>query len=297
MESAVGTSRGEHNKPKDDGAVRGRFDITYHYEMASDVERVGRFREAIRRTCKDKTVLEVGYGTGVLTRAALPIARHVYAVELDRLVHRYARENLLSGPDADKVTLIAGDIYELVGDKSEAIPWGEIDVVVAELLSTGMVNENQVPVMQLLEDVLRPDCLRIPQRVVSLVEGVEADFAANEVEVRSYYYEFTGIRRARTATESRCFDDVDFQRALTMHCDVSVEVPVLVPSTINAARFSSIVSLVPGVNFFSTDSLMPTVICPLDEAVEADAGDTLVLRIRFRYNTDWPSITLTGEIA
>jgi len=136
----------------------------------------------------------------------------------------------------------------------------------------------------------------MPRRVVSLIEGVDAALAFEGVHVPSYFYEFTGIRRPRLLTESRVFDDVRFaENDRSAYAGVT-RLPVLADSTVNALRFTSIVDLCPGVTFFSTDSLMPPVVVPLERPVEVAEGDTLDVTIEFEYGTDWPSAVLSARV-
>jgi predicted RNA methylase len=294
----MGTSRGDYNRPRKTSTVKGVFDMPYHFEMVSDGERVGCFHRAMEHTCKDKVVLEVGMGTGVLTWAALSGATKVYGVECDENVSFYAEQNLMKDPWRTRLELYpTDDIFDLLRDPECPIPWGDIDVVVAELMSTAMVHENQVPVMKALGEVLRPDCIRIPRSVVSLVEGVNADFLYGGVQIDSYFYEFTGIRKPRLLTESRAFDRVDFSAVDRDICETTIRLPALADSTVNALRFTSIVDLCPGVTFYSTDSLMPPVVLPLDEPVQVQRGGHIDVSLRFRYSTDWKVVTAFAEPA
>ncbi len=62
-------------------------DIGIHREMTSDVQRMKLYREAIEAACKDKIVIDVGAGTGVLSiMAAKAGAKEVHAIEKSDII-------------------------------------------------------------------------------------------------------------------------------------------------------------------------------------------------------------------
>lgn len=114
------------------------------YMCLRDQRRTNAFREAINEVVRPGDhVLEIGAGSGILSLFACAAgAAKVTAVEIDpalaELVRATAREN---GFD-DRLTVINGD-----GQDVELPP---ADVVIAELIDTGLLDELQLPVMNSL---------------------------------------------------------------------------------------------------------------------------------------------------
>lgn len=283
--------RTDYNRPKEDvesDRERG-FVLPYHREMVADRERVARFRAAILATCSGRTVLEIGCGTGVLSAIAAQVADRVIAVEFDPQVARIAAQTFERSPFSDRIDLVEQDI------RGFEIPAG-IEVVICENLSTGLVNEPQVAHMNLVARALPSSVVRIPTRVVNLCEAVEADFRFGEVEVRVPYYEFTGLQPPRMLSESRIYSSFCFGPVLSEEVDGNVVMEALAGGVVNALRLTSIVHLIDGVSFYSTDSLMPPVVVPVDDEVRVRPGDLIEGRLGYRCGGDWPGCRASVQV-
>jgi predicted RNA methylase len=115
------------------------------YVCLKDVVRTTSFQTAIDRTVqRGDVVLEVGAGTGILSLfAAAAGARKVFAVEIDE----YLCDCLAETVRANGLT---GIIEVLPGDAREIDLPPAVDVVIAELIDTGLVEELQIPVLNSL---------------------------------------------------------------------------------------------------------------------------------------------------
>lgn len=88
-------------------------------------------------------VLDIGAGSGILGLLALRAgAAHVFAVEADPTLSRYLGETFAANGYGDRATVLQGD--------ARTIDLPTADVVVAELIETGLMSELQVPVMNTL---------------------------------------------------------------------------------------------------------------------------------------------------
>jgi predicted RNA methylase len=117
----------------------------FAYICLKDAVRTTSFQTAIKRTVQPgDVVLEVGAGTGILSLfAAAAGARKVYAVEIDE----YLCEGLAETVRANGFT---GVIEVVPGDAREIDLPAAVDVVIAELIDTGLVEETQIPVLNSL---------------------------------------------------------------------------------------------------------------------------------------------------
>jgi predicted RNA methylase len=117
----------------------------FAYICLKDVVRTTSFQTAIKRTVRrGDVVLEVGAGTGILSLfAAKAGARKVFAVEIDE----YLCECLAETVRANGLT---GIIEILPGDARDIDLPSAVDVVIAELIDTGLVEELQIPVLNSL---------------------------------------------------------------------------------------------------------------------------------------------------
>ena len=83
---------------------------------------------------RDKIVLDVGCGTGILSMfAAQAGAKHVYAVDCSSIIEQARKIVKLNGFE-DKITLIRGKIEEI------ELPVEQVDVIVSEWMVSRTIN-------------------------------------------------------------------------------------------------------------------------------------------------------------
>jgi SAM-dependent methyltransferase len=117
----------------------------FPYMCLKDEARTLAFRDAIRAVVRPgDVVVDVGAGTGILSFfAARAGAAKVFAVEIDPVCAAALRRSIALNGVADRVTVVEGDagVVDLPRD---------VDVVVAEIIETGLLDEQQVPVLNAL---------------------------------------------------------------------------------------------------------------------------------------------------
>lgn len=270
----MSNSRFYHHTPRYAGGL-GNFGLSYHLELVKDTERVQRITAALDETLvADGLHCELGAGTGIFAIYAARRCRKVYAVESDPVVFEIARANIAGSGLQHKIELIRADAREFIPDQ-------KVDTLFVEMMSIWCINEPQIPVMNhALAHILRPGGRMVPQRIVNLVELGHYDFEVLGVNCPASIPEFTGIVRPRIMTTSAFFNEFDLQEPNPGHIDHEVVLSSLLSGPINCARLSSLVQLSPGVVFYSTDSLMPPTIVPLNELLVA-AGEPVRFRASF----------------
>jgi predicted RNA methylase len=117
----------------------------FAYICLKDTVRTTSFRTAIERAVQPgDVVLEVGAGTGILSLfAAAAGARKVFAVEIDEYLCECLAETVRANGLTGIIEILPGDAREL-----ELPP--AVDVVISELIDTGLVEEQQIPVLNFL---------------------------------------------------------------------------------------------------------------------------------------------------
>src|SRR5437588_4626606 len=112
-----------------------------HVMMLSDYVRTATYREAIGRHVRDKTVVELGCGSGVLACfAARAGARRVYAIEETAIIE-VAREIVRRNGFADRIELIHAN------STLATIP-EQADVVYSEIIGNDPLAERVLPSTQ-----------------------------------------------------------------------------------------------------------------------------------------------------
>lgn len=116
-----------------------------------DMERTEAFRATINKVVKPgDVVLDAGAGSGILSFfAAAAGARKVYSVEYDPGLAYLLRRNAKLNGFAEVIEVIAGDVLEL------RLPM-QVDVLIAEMIETWLLDELQIPALNTLRAKINP---------------------------------------------------------------------------------------------------------------------------------------------
>ena len=112
-----------------------------HEEMLKDQVRTNAYRRAIennRDDFKDKIVLDIGSGTGILSIfAARAGAKHVYAVEFAEIAF-FSREIIKKNGLENKITVLKGKMEDLV------LPVPQVDIIISEWMGYFLLYESML---------------------------------------------------------------------------------------------------------------------------------------------------------
>jgi SAM-dependent methyltransferase len=144
----------------------------FPYMCLKDEARTMAFRDAIRAVVRPgDVVVDVGAGTGILSFfAAEAGAAIVYAVEIDPVSAAALRRSVQLNPAvADRVRVVEGD--------AALVELPRADVVVAEIIETGLLDEQQVPVLNALRrrGIITPATRLVPSRYETTLQLVTAE--------------------------------------------------------------------------------------------------------------------------
>lgn len=272
-------SRARHHNPTR-REPEGKFALEYHMEMVSDSERTNRCRLAIEQVVEpDMAFCEIGCGTGIFTVQAANICRKVYAIEIDPVVLEIAKGNVHKAGLSSRVEFLLADACTVTLNEP-------VDVIFCEMMSIWLVNEPQVPMMNhAREHFLKKNGSVIPGKVINLFELGQFDYLFDSTEIRAPLPQFTGVKSPRIMTESKVANVIELTEPTPDEMNVSKKLEVLLSGTLNCVRLTSLVQFAPGVNFYSTDSLMPATIVPLDSDVTVAEGDLVRFEASYRHHS------------
>jgi len=112
-----------------------------HEEMIKDSSRTLSYKNAILNNpdqFKDKIVLDIGAGTGILSIfAARAGAKHVYALEFAHIAD-YAKEIVKQNKLEDKITIIKSKVEEAV------LPVDKVDIIISEWMGYFLLYESML---------------------------------------------------------------------------------------------------------------------------------------------------------
>ncbi|SOV82686.1 protein arginine N-methyltransferase 1 [Plasmodium sp. gorilla clade G3] len=145
--------------------------IHIHEDMIKDEVRTRTYYDSIRKNehlIKDKIVLDVGCGTGILSFfAATYGAKHVYSIEKSDIIYTAIKirdENNLT----DKVTFLKGLAEEI------ELPVDKVDIIISEWMGYCLLYENMLDTVLYCRDKwLKEGGLIFPDKAHMYIAGIE----------------------------------------------------------------------------------------------------------------------------
>jgi len=144
--------------------------------MLKDEVRTRSYRDAIyqnKHIFKDKIVLDVGCGTGILSMfAAKAGAKHVIGVDMSSIIQK-AKQIVERNGLTSKVTLLQGKMEE-VELPQHVMPDGKVDIIISEWMGYFLLYESMLDTVLYARDkYLRPQGKIFPDKATIYMAGIE----------------------------------------------------------------------------------------------------------------------------
>lgn len=179
-----------------------------HEEMLKDKVRTNAYRKAIESNpndFKDKIVLDIGAGTGILSIfAARAGAKHVYAIENAEIAF-FAREIVKKNGLEDKITVIKGKMEEI------ELPVPKVDIIISEWMGYFLLYESMLDcVLWARDKYLVAGGKMLPDRAQIFVASIEDE---------QYKYNKLNFWNNVYGADMKCLQNVVMKEPLIDVCD------------------------------------------------------------------------------
>ena len=163
--------KSENQNPKTDYYFNSYSTYNIHEEMLKDKARTGAYQKAILGNSylfKDKIVLDVGSGTGILSFfAAQAGAKHVYGIEYADIAD-YSIEIIKKNKMEQKITIIKSKVEEA------ELPVDKVDIILSEWMGYFLLYESMLDCVLFARDKwLKKDGVMFPDRAQMFLAGLE----------------------------------------------------------------------------------------------------------------------------
>ncbi|KAL7096790.1 hypothetical protein ACP275_10G101900 [Erythranthe tilingii] len=185
-----------------------------HEEMLKDSVRTKTYQNVIYKNAfliKDKVVLDVGAGTGILSLFCAKVgAKHVYAVECSSMADM-AKEIVDKNGFSDVITVLRGKIEEI------ELPVAKVDVIISEWMGYFLVYENMLDtVLYARNKWLAQDGLVLPDKASLHLTAIEdADYKEEKIEFWNDVYGFDMSCIRKQSIAEPLVDTVDQKQIVT----------------------------------------------------------------------------------
>lgn len=190
-----------------------------HEEMLKDTNRTETYRRAIENNpndFKDKIVMDIGCGTGILSIfAARAGAKHVYAIEYAE-IGLFAREIIKRNGLEDKITVIKGKMEEI------ELPVKKVDIIISEWMGYFLLYESMLDSVLFARDkYLAKGGKMLPDRAIMHVAAIEdSDYKNNK---RNFWNNVYGVDMsclAPTVMKEPLVDTVNKDMIMSSSCKI-----------------------------------------------------------------------------
>ncbi len=268
----------------------------YHANMLNDEARMRGFREAIDYLVPlGGRVLELGGGTGVLSHFAAQRASQVWCVEFNPDLVETARSLLAQNPNGERVEVIHANA-------NSWLPPEPVDVVICEMLHTGLLREQQVAIIhgfkqRYLEKFGGPLPALIPEACLQAIQPVEQDFTHEGYFAPCLQFQSPVALQPRTRElgQPTVYQLFRWDENIPMNIAFDNTVTIDRDGRVNAIRVitKNLLAIVE-IQQRSIDWHNQYLVLPLPEAIEVKSGDKLA--VSFDYVPGAPLSALTGSL-
>ncbi len=270
--------------------------LHYHHNMLNDNNRMKGFKEAINLVVKPGAkVLELGGGTGVQSFFAAQKAQKVYCVERNPELVSAARSFLAKNINGDKIEVIQADALHY-------LPPEPVDVVICEMLHTGLLREKQMPVIdsfkkRYLEKFGGPLPIFVPEASIQAVQPIEQNFYFENFYAPTILFQdpYAIHERSKSLGNPEVFQLLSYADPFNQTCHWDGEIIMAENGQLNALRLITKNILAVNMLTYSTiDWHTQYIIFPLFVPLKVTKGDHV--SIRFSYQGGAPLNALSNSL-
>ncbi len=253
-------------------------------QCLADEKRTLKFKEAIEKVVKKgDVVLDAGTGSSILALfAARAGAREVIAVEYDPYVAELALKNIKNNGYENTIKLFIGDVRNIHFEPSR-----QFDVVIMEMLTTGMVDEFQVWTVNNLyqKNYLKENSTFIPKRQDTFISLSQIDFVDYGLNMRmvKHYWDPFPVDKIKLLSNTELLNSISFDKINDLAFKASIKLKALDDGVVNSIFLTSKTVLDNEIEVRDTLSLNGPVGVPLDSDIKIRKGDVLEIQIDYRF--------------
>lgn len=280
------------------GGMKIWSDTEYVYRCLADNERTLAFKDAIERAVKPgDVVLDLGTGSGVMALfAAKAGARTVYAVEIGNYLSRVSRANFVANNYEATIRPLRMNAQDVQLTHVE-----KPDVVVCEMITTGLIGEMQGPVLNALKraGVIDAHTVLIPSEISTSIALVAADFNFYGTQLHFPlfidYFSKSFAKQPAVLSEEKVVHTVRFAADFSEDVRIEERLRINAAGCVNGLLLSSTTGFVGRAGLGACVSYCQPVILPIEQ-MEVSAGSVIDVAIGYQMGEGFDSLQYQANV-
>ena len=236
--------------------------MSYHHNLTSDYERLAGFYEAIINKV-ERTVYDIGTGSGILSAFAVPYADFIYSIEHDPAV---ARKTRLFLEDFKNVSFIEGDARKIHFPQ-------KADFIICEMLDTALIDEEQVPVLNSVIKYLKKNGEVIPRGIINAVEPIY-------MEAKHLCYLEDGRPSHQTLGPLLTYSNYDFREPINPHANFGLQLKIIRDGILGGLKITTFTLITPDIICGPTPMFNPPLMIPI-EKLKVKRGEIVTVNLSY----------------
>ncbi|KZX13511.1 methyltransferase domain-containing protein [Methanobrevibacter filiformis] len=247
----------------------------YHHDLIKDFERLAVFNEAINSYFNDVIksnndlkvkMFDLGCGSGILSFFASKYDVDVIAIDKDFKSIEKAKLNL---KDIDDINFINDDVLNL-NFKDKA------DLIVCEMLDTGLIDEEEAPVINHILPFLKDNGVIIPKGIINIAYPLNMNYPYIVYDDSNHgstlEYDVLG--------DFVVYDEIDFDNYIDLNFKSKLHFKITKDSLFNGIKIITFTKLNDNLISGPTPMLNPPICIPINEK-SVKKGDFIDITLEY----------------
>lgn len=248
------------------------------FQCLIDKKRVLAFKKSIKNLInKGDIVVDLGSGSGIMAFLAVQFgASKVYAVEANDCLYQILKNNVKNSAYSEKIEIIHGDATNV------KIP-EKIDMVICEMIATGLFDECQIPAMNNIQKYLNKGAKILPLKFENYIELVNANnsFYGHEIKVIQYEYPWESDWNPTILSSKETYKTINFGIKNNGDVNTKLNIGIKKSGVVNAIRFTNLSTFPDGSKLGETAAYCMPLLYPIEEFT---VKKNQTISIRLKYN-------------
>lgn len=249
---------------------------SYQQHLLSDFERLAALYEAINEKSRG-IVYDLGTGSGILSSWAAPLARYVYAVEMDPLTAELAKINLESFKN---VSLIVNNAKNTIFPE-------KADLIICEMLDTALIDEDQLPVINSVRKFLKTSGEFIPCGVFNGIEAIN-------LNIDYPMYQEGNKPHIQLLSNLVIYDKIDFKKETIAKVKYQIKIPIVEEGIVSGIKITTFTLLTPKIICGPTPMMNPPILAPTNH-LKVNKGEYIILNLEYIMGGGLDTLKATAE--